>query len=99
MKSAHIRFLTSEEGGRSENIPDGKHRYCTIGMPPELGRPPWKEAWSIVVEFDEPPATDRETKCKVNYLAYTHPKCPQLLPRTKLDMFEGSCLVAHVEVL
>lgn len=95
MKPARIKFLSAEEGGREKAPEKGAGHYRTnAGSTPEFRN----AQWTIVAEFDQSPVAGGWTDCKVNYLAYTHPKCPPLTPGTQLNMFEGTRLVALVEV-
>jgi len=91
MKPALIKFIPPTKGGR-EALPPG-HHYTTI-VAPEGERP----SWSLVMEWDGVPTVSEWSPCEVNYLSYSHPKCPPLTPGTMLNVFEGHRLVAHIEV-
>ena len=95
MKSARIKFLTEEEGGRAAAPIKARSHYRTLAGPTISVR---EAQWTLVVEFDEDPKQGEWAGCKVNYLCYTHPLCPPLPPGTRLNMFEGLRLTAVVKV-
>ncbi len=93
---ARVEWVFAEEGGRQS--PPHSTRYITISRFPEDG-PGWPDgAWSIVVEFDEPPSTSKSPSYgTVRFLMNTAPH-ERLYPGAEFTLYEGLSRVARVAV-
>jgi hypothetical protein len=94
---AKVHWVPPEEGGRT-SLPTGK-KYSTIArFPGDTGT--WlQEAWSIVLEFDEPPsAQGNPSMAKARFLAGKAP-VDRLKPGRAFELYEGKKKVAMVEIV
>lgn len=93
---ARIRWVSPAEGGRT-HAPAGP-RYSTIAKFEKEAKKWPKAAWSIVAEFkkisDDLSSVIAEVRC-LSSDAPSH----LLQPGSKFELYEGSRLVAHGEVL
>ena len=94
---ARVRWIEATKGRRT--APPSGHRYVTIGRFCEDG-PGWPDgAWSVVVEFDTPPAPRSvESMATVSFLMPSAPH-ERLQPGRVFTLHEGRAPVAEVEVL
>ena len=92
---ARIRWLSATEGGRTS--PPGGPRYLTIARFESADIDWQKEAWSLVVEFDQSPDVSGEQTALVWFLAYDKPETPNdlLYVENKFDFLEGARVVAQ----
>jgi hypothetical protein len=93
---AKICWITKEAGGR-ESPPPGP-RFSTVARFEDL-KDKWpEEAWSVVVEFTEPPD---ESLCVIADVSLLNPQGPTnlLRPGSMFELFEGHRLVARGKVL
>jgi hypothetical protein len=92
---ATIRWLSPLEGGRTAP-PEGP-RYVTVARF-ETSTADWqRDAWSLVVEFDQSPNAAGEHTALVWFLAYDRPETPHdlLCVGNKFDLLEGARVVAQ----
>jgi hypothetical protein len=94
---AKVHWVPSEEGGRT-SLPTGK-KYSTMARFPEDTGTWLQEAWSIVLEFDEPPSTQGNPSiAKAQFLAGKAP-VGRLKPGRAFELYEGKKKVAMVEIV
>ena len=94
---AKVHWIPSEEGGRT-SLPTGK-KYATISRFPEDVGTWLQEAWSIVLEFDEPPATQgNPSMARARFLVEKAP-VDRLKPGRAFELYEGKKKVATVEIV
>lgn len=94
---AKVHWIPPEEGGRA-SLPTGK-RYATISRFHEDAGTWWQEAWSIVLEFDEPPADQgNPSMARARFLVEKAP-VDRLKPGRVFELYEGKRKVATVEVV
>ena len=96
-RRARVRWLSKTEGGRT-SLPGGE-RYVTIGRFPEEG-PGWPDgAWSVVIDFETPPA--EQGNPSVGTASFLMEAAPQerLEQGTHFELYEGLSKVADVELL
>jgi len=94
---AKIHWVPAEEGGRT-SLPTGK-KYSTIARFPEDTGMWLQEAWSIVLEFDEPPsAQGNPSMAKARFLAGKAP-VDRLKSGRTFELYEGNKKVAMVEIV
>jgi hypothetical protein len=94
---AKVHWVLPEEGGRT-SLPTGK-KYSTIARFPEDTGTWLQEAWSIVLEFDEPPsAQGNHSMAKARFLAGKAP-VDRLKPGRAFELYEGKKKVAMVEII
>lgn len=96
MALARICWIEAEDGGRK--IPFTEMRYVTVARF-EQERDNWpEEAWSLVVDFNEPPMRSRCVMANVHFLV---PDAPQYLLDVgdKFELFEGRKCVTKGEVI
>jgi hypothetical protein len=94
---AKVHWVSPEEGGRI-SLPTGK-KYSTIARFPEDTGTWLQEAWSIVLEFDEPPAAQgNPSMAKARFLAGQAP-IDRLKPGRAFELYEGKKKVAMVEIV
>jgi hypothetical protein len=92
-----VHWVPPEEGGRT-SLPIGK-KYSTIARFPEDTGTWLQEAWSIVLEFDEPPsAQGNPSMAKARFLAGKAP-VDRLKPGRAFELYEGKKKVAMVEIV
>lgn len=92
---AHLKWITPEEGGR-QSPPPGP-RYTTVARF-ESQKESWlREAWSLVVEFVEPPDRTLCHRVHVSFLA----EGPEdlLQPGCEFELMEGRQSVAKGTVI
>lgn len=94
---AKVHWVSLEEGGRT-SLPAGK-KYTTVSRFKE-DLDAWLEAaWSIVLEFDEPPAVQgNPSMARARFLAEKAP-VDRLQPGRAFELYEGKKKVAIVEVV
>ena len=94
---AKVHWIPSEEGGRT-SLPHGK-QYATISRFPEDADAWLQEAWSIVLEFDEPPAAQgNPSMARARFLVEKAP-VDRLQPGRAFELYEGKKKVARVEIV
>jgi hypothetical protein len=94
---AKVQWVAPEEDGRTF-LPTGK-RYATIARFPEDTGTWLQEAWSIVLEFDQPPAAQgNPSMAKAWFLAGQAP-VDRLKPGRAFELYEGKKKVATVEIV
>ena len=94
---AKVHWVPPEEGGRAL-LPAGK-RYSTISRFTEDADTWLQEAWSIVLEFDEPPVDPgKPSMAKARFLVERAP-VDRLTPGCAFDLYEGKTKVAIVEII
>ena len=94
---ANVHLVPQEEGGRP-SLPAGK-RYATISRFQEDTGTWLQEAWCIVLEFDEPPATQgNPSMARARFLAEKAP-VDRLKPGRAFELYEGAKKVATVEIV
>jgi hypothetical protein len=94
---AKIHWVPLEEGGRT-SLPAGT-RYATISRLQEDTAAWLQEAWSIVLEFDEPPAAQgNPSMARARFLAERAP-VDRLKPGRTFELYEGAEKVATVEIV
>ncbi len=93
---ARIRWVSPAAGGRTH--PPAGPRYSTVAKFEKEAEKWPKEAWSIVAEFKKISDDLSSVIAEVRCLA---PDAPShlLQPGSKFELYEGSRLVAHGEVL
>jgi len=88
---ASIRWLAAEDGGRLR--PPSGPKYWTVANF-EGSSPGWpNEAWSVVVEFLEPPENDGNA-VMISFLAANAP-AGLLVPGATFELMEGPHVVAR----
>lgn len=94
---ARIYWIPAEEGGRT-SLPTGK-TYATVSRFPEDVDTWLQEAWSILLEFDEPPAVQgNPSMAKARFLVEQAP-AERLKPGHAFELYEGKKKVARVEIV
>jgi hypothetical protein len=94
---AKVQWVAPEEGGRT-SLPTGK-KYATMARFPEDTGTWLQEAWSIVLEFDDPPAAQgNPSMAKARFLAGQAP-VDRLKPGRTFALYEGNKKVAMVEIV
>jgi hypothetical protein len=94
---AKVQWVSPQEGGRT-SLPTGK-KYATIARFPEDTGTWLQEAWSIVLECDEPPAAQgNPSLAKARFLARQAP-VDRLKPGRAFELYEGNKKVAMVEIV
>ena len=94
---AKVHWIPSEEGGRT-SLPTSK-RYATVSRFAEDTSAWLQEAWSIVLEFDEPPsAQGNPSIARARFLAEKAP-VDRLKPGQAFELYEGTKKVARVEIV
>jgi hypothetical protein len=88
---ARLRWLSSREGGR-EALPMGP-TYSTVARFDNQQETWPKEAWSLVIQFVDPPDKTRSHRVRVRFLA-DGPEELLRPPRT-FELFEGQKVVAR----
>jgi hypothetical protein len=96
---AKIRWLSEAEGGRK--APPTGPKYAAPARFGDISDRWPNEAWSLVVEFVEPPDVSLETKASVWLLVGDEPNAPNHLLHlgSRFDLFEGYKLVARGEIV
>jgi hypothetical protein len=94
---AKVYWVPPEEGGRTF-LPSGKN-YSTIARFPEDSGTWLQAAWSIVLEFDDPPAAQgNPSMAKARFLAGQAP-VDRLKPGRAFALYEGNKKVAMVKIV
>ena len=94
---AKVYWVPPEKGGRT-SLPTGK-TYATVSRFQEDTGAWVQEAWSIVLEFDEPPtAQGNPSMARARFLAEKAP-VDRLQPGRTLELYEGKKKVAMVEIV
>jgi hypothetical protein len=94
---AKVQWVAPEEGGRT-SLPTGK-KYSTIARFPEDTGAWFQEAWSIVLEFDDPLAPQgNPSMAKARFLAGKAP-VGRLTPGCAFELYKGKKKVAMVEIV
>lgn len=93
---ARIRWVSPTEGGRTH--PPAGPRYSTVAKFEKEAENWPQEAWSILAEFKKISDDLSSIIAEVHCLAPTAPS-HLLQPGSKFELYEGSRLVAHGEVL
>ena len=91
---AKIQWILPEDGGRKKT-PSGP-QYSTV-VRFEGDTSDWLgSAWSLVLEFNEPPNISQDTIATIWFLAYDKPDAPNHLLEigNHFELFEGEKLVA-----
>lgn len=89
---AELQWLTPAEGGQ-QSPPSGP-KYTTIARF-ESQKESWlKEAWSLVVEFVDPPDASLSHRVRVNFLSERGPES-LLEPGNSFELMEGVRPVAR----
>ena len=94
---ARVHWVPPEKGGRM-TLPTGK-QYATVSRFPEDGEAWLQEAWSVVLEFDEPPVTQGNPSiARARFLVASAP-VDRLQPGRAFELYEGKTRVATVEII
>jgi len=94
---AKVHWIPAEEGGRTF-LPTGK-QYATISRFTEDASAWLQEAWSIVLEFDEPPSVQENPSiARVRFLVEQAP-VDRLKPGHAFELYEGNKKVAMVHII
>ena len=94
---ARIRWLSPEEGGRP--APPVGPRYSTVARF-EKQRAEWeKEAWSLVVEWQEPIDAAGWVTANVRFLVPENAPSQLLAVGSRFELMEGRRVVAQGEVV
>lgn len=91
-----IQWLRPEEGGRSSPPPGPT--YTTVAKLEVLSDSWPAEAWSIVVEWRQPPNENLRVIAHMKFLVEDGPE-NLLIPGSKFELYEGHRLVARGWVL
>ncbi|ETW94370.1 hypothetical protein [Candidatus Entotheonella palauensis] len=94
---AKVYWVPLEKGGRTA-LPAGK-QYATVSCFQEDAESWPQEAWSIVLEFDEPPLKQgNPSMARARFLVDAAP-VDRLKPGRAFDLYEGVKRVATVEII
>ena len=94
---ARVHWIPAEEGGRAF-LPTGK-QYATVSRFIEDADAWLQEAWSIVLEFDEPPSVQGNPSIvRARFLAEQAP-ADRLKPGHAFELYEGKKKVAMVNII
>jgi hypothetical protein len=94
---AKVHWVPPEKGGRKV-LPAGK-QYATVSCFQEDAESWLQEAWSIVLEFDEPPVKQgNPSVARARFLVEAAP-VDRLKPGRAFDLYEGLKRVATVEIM
>ena len=99
MKSvpAKVHWISPEKGGRTA-LPTGK-QYTTVSRFQEDAERWLQEAWSIVLEFDEPPVKQgNPSMARARFLGDPAPT-ERLQSGCAFELYEGTTCVATVEII
>lgn len=94
---ARLQWLTASAGGRTSPPPGPT--YSTVARFASLADKWPAEAWSIVLEIDRPADPCGVMTAGIRLLAGEAAPEGLLRPGARFDLFEGSRLVAHGEVI
>lgn len=94
---AKVHWIPPDKGGRTA-LPAGQH-YTTVSRFQEDDERWRQEAWSIVLEFDEPPAKQgNPSMARARFLVEAAP-IERLKPGCAFELYEGKKCVATVEIM
>lgn len=94
---AKVHWVPPEKGGRTV-LPAGK-QYATVSRFQEDAESWLQEAWSIVLEFDEPPMNQgNPSLARARFLVASAP-VDRLKPGRAFELYEGKKRVATVEII
>jgi hypothetical protein len=94
---AKVHWIAPEKGGRKA-LPTGK-QYATVSRFHADAETWLKEAWSVVLEFDEPPVKQGNPSfARAHFLVESAP-IDRLQPGCTFGLYEGTTHVATVEVI
>ena len=94
---AKVHWVAPEQGGRMA-LPTGK-QYATVSRFHEDAETWLQEAWSIVLEFDEPPVKQgNPSVARARFLVGSAP-VDRLRPGCTFGLYEGTKHVATVEII
>jgi hypothetical protein len=94
---AKVYWIPAEEGGRAF-LPTGK-KYATVSRFTEDADAGLQEAWSIVLEFDEPPSVQGNLSlARARFLVEQAP-ADRLKPGHAFELYEGKKKVARVSII
>ena len=94
---AKVHWIPAEEGGRAF-LPTGK-QYATISRFTEDAGTWLQEAWSMVLEFDEPPSVQGNPSiARARFLVEQAP-VDRLQPGHAFELYEGKKKVALVNII
>ena len=91
-----LQWLGPEEGGR--NTPPAGPQYTTVAKLEALADKWPSEAWSIVIEWHEPPGDDLRIEARMKFLVPDGPE-HLLAPGSHFALYEGHRQVAHGRVV
>ena len=91
---ARVHWVPPEKGGRTA-LPAGK-QYATVSRFQEDADSWLQEAWSIVLEFDEPQGNPSIARAR--FLVDPAPT-ERLKPGCAFELYEGKKCVATVEII
>ncbi len=94
---AKVHWIPAEEGGRA-TLPTGK-QYSTVSRFKKDASTWWQEAWSIVLEFDQPPADQGNPSVATARFLVENAPVDRLQPGCAFELYEGKKKVAIVEVI
>ena len=94
---AKVHWIPPEKGGRMA-LPTGK-QYATVSRFQEDAESWLQKAWSMVLEFDEPPAKQGSpSMARARFLVASAP-VDRLKPGCEFKLYEGAKCVATVEII
>ena len=94
---ARVHWIPAEEGGRAF-LPTG-NQYATVSRFIEDADAWLQEAWSTVLEFDEPPSVQGNPSiARARFLAEQAP-ADRLKPGHAFELYEGKKKVAMVNII
>ena len=91
-----LYWLSREDGGRQ--TPPSGPTYAAVAKLEELADRWPAEAWSVVVEWGEPPNEECRMRAKMRFLVAGGPE-HLLVPDSRFELYEGHRLVARGRVL
>ena len=94
---AKVHWIPPEQSGRTA-LPAGKH-YVTVSRFQEDAELWLQEAWSMVLEFDDPPVKQgNPSQARAHFLVESAP-VERLQPGCAFELYEGQRCVATVEII
>ena len=94
---AKVYWVPPEKGGRMA-LPAGK-QYTTVSCFKEDAESWSQEAWSIVLEFEEPPSEQGSPSVAWARFLVDSAPVDRLKPGCAFDLYEGIKRVASVEII
>lgn len=94
---ARVHWVPPEKGGRLA-LPTGQ-RYMTVSRFEEDAGSWLRDAWSIVLEFDEPPSEQGNPSLATARFLVAESPVGRLKPGRKFELYEGKNRTALVEIL